>query len=59
MSLLEQNITRKKQVDKKIPELNTSNKNNKEYKVNAILESAVNAEKSKSVQLPDPYYLIV
>ena len=56
MSLLEQDITRKKRV-KKVPELNARD-NSKEYEVEAIWENAVYAMESESSHLPGLYYLV-
>ena len=56
MSLLEQDITRKERV-KKVPELDAGDKS-KEYKVEAIWNSAVYAIESESGHLPGPYYLL-
>ena len=58
MSLLEQDTTRKKQVSKKVLEWNAGNKDSKGYKVEAICDSAVYANKSKSSYLPSLYYLV-
>ena len=55
MSLLEQNTTKKGRVDKKIMELEVGNR--KEYKVEAIWDSAVYANKAKS-HLLGLYYLV-
>ena len=55
MSLLEQDIIRKRRVNKKVIELETGK--SKEYKVEAIWNNAVYARKSKS-HLPRLYYLI-
>lgn len=57
MSLLEQDTTRKGQMDEKIPELDGGNKDSKKYKVEIIWNNAVYAKKSKSGQLPNLYYL--
>ena len=46
MSLLEQNITKKKWVNKNITKLEAAN-NSKEYKVEAIWNSAIYANKAK------------
>ena len=56
MSLLEQDSTRNKQIDKNMTEFETGN--SKEYKVETIWNSAVYANKAKS-HLPGIYYLIV
>ena len=51
MPLLKQNIIKREQVEKR-PEFYAGNDNNKEYKVEAIWNSAVYANKSKSGHLP-------
>ena len=58
MSLLEQDTTKKKWVDKRVTELELKAGNNKEYKVEAIWDSAVYASESESDQLPGIYYLV-
>ena len=58
MSLLEQNIIRKERVDKKVTEWEFEASNNKEYKVKAMWDSAIYANKTKD-PLPELYYLIV
>ena len=57
MLLLEQDITRKERVEK-ISELDASHKDSEEYKVEAIWDSAVYANKSESGHLPGLYYLV-
>ena len=57
MSVLEQDITRKERVDKKITKLEFKVGNSKEYKVEAIWDSAVYANKAKS-HLLGLYYLV-
>ena len=60
MSLLEQDIKRKGRVDKnttKLAEL-AAGKDNSEYKMEAIWDSAVYTKKSKSGHLPELYYLV-
>ena len=60
MSLLEQNTTRKGQVDKnttKLAELDVSHHKGGEYKVKAICNSAVYAKESADY-LPRLYYLV-
>ena len=52
MSLLEQDIIKKRQVSEKILELNAGNKDNKEFEVEAIWDRAVYANKLKSGHLP-------
>ena len=58
VSLLEQNTTRKKRVSKKVPELDAGNKDSEEYKMEAIWNSAVYANKSESGHLSGLYYLV-
>ena len=58
VSLLEQNITKKGRVSEKVPELDAGNEYSKEYKVEAIWDSAVYANKSESGHLPGLYYLV-
>ena len=60
MSLLEQDITRKGQADKKTAEqleFETSG-DNKEYEVEGICNSAVYARESEAGHLPGLYYLV-
>ena len=57
MSPLKQNTTRKKQVDKKVTELEFESGNKKEYKVERIWNSAIYASKAKS-HLPSLYNLV-
>ena len=56
VSLLEQDITKKKRVEK-VSELDTGD-NSKEYKVEAIWDSAVYAMESELGHLPGLYYLV-
>ena len=56
VSLLEQDTIRKERV-KKLPELDTGDVS-KEYKVEAIWNSAVYAMELESGHLPGPYYLV-
>ena len=56
--LLEQDITKKEQVDKKVTELDFEAGNSEEYKVEAIWDSTVYAKESKD-HLPKLYYLVV
>ena len=59
MSLLEQNTTRKSQINKLFPELEPefdTNKN-KKYKIKAIGDSVIYAKEAKKY-LPDLYYLV-
>ena len=58
MSMLEQNTTKKRQIDKKISELDISNKDDKEYKVGAIWDNAIYVEELGSGVLSSIYYLI-
>ena len=58
MSLLEQNITKRERVDKRVKELKLESGNSEEYKVVAIWDSVVYTSESKSSQLPSLYYLI-
>ena len=51
VSLLEHDTTKKEQMDKRVMELEAGN--SKEYKIEAIQDSAVYASKSKSGQLLD------
>ena len=55
MSLLEQNTTRKEQVDKELTELEASN--SEKYEVEAIWNSGIYGSKLESGQLLDLYYL--
>ena len=57
MSLLEQDTTKKEQVDKKITELEFEAGNREEYKVEAIHNSAVYAKEAEG-HLPGLYYLV-
>ena len=56
VSLLEQDTTRKEQVEK-VPELNTGN-NSKKYEIEAIWDSAVYTMESELGHLPGLYYLV-
>ena len=58
VSLLEQDTTRKERVDKKVTELDFEFRNSKEYKVEAIRDSAVYAMESESGHLLGLYYLV-
>ena len=58
VSLLEQNITKKERVDKRVKELELEVGNSEEYEVEAIWDSAVYASKLESGQLPGLYYLV-
>ena len=57
LSLLEQDITRKERVDKKVTELDFEGGNSKEYVVETIWDSAVYAKKLKG-HLLGLYYLV-
>ena len=60
VSLLKQDIKRKKQVDNQAlpkPEKEFEAKNNKEYKIKAIINSAVYGKEVNN-QIPDLYYLV-
>ena len=56
MLLLEQNTTRKGWVDKNATKLEVGN--SKEYKIEALWDSAVYAQESESGYLPGLYYLV-
>ena len=60
MSLLEQNITKKEQVDKKVDQMkfDVGDNDSGEYKIEATGNSAVYAKKSKLSHLSGLYYLI-
>ena len=60
MSLLEQKMTRRRRVDKKIAEQLKfeAGGNNKKYKVKSICNSVVYAKESETDHLPSLYYLI-
>ena len=58
LSLLEYNIAKKEQIDKKVMELDFEASNSKVYKLKAIWDSVVYANKGES-HLPGLYYLIV
>ena len=58
ISLLEQDISRKERVDKRVTELELEAGNSKKYEVEAIRDSTVYASKSESGQLPGLYYLV-
>ena len=47
VSLLEQNITKKRKVSEKVAKLDTGNKNSKEYKMETIWDSVVYAREAK------------
>ena len=56
--MLEQNNTKKKQIDENVTELDAGDDEGGEYKVEAIRDSSVYARKSESGHLPGLYYLI-
>ena len=60
MSLLEQDITRKRQIDENVTEMTELNagNNSSEYKVESICDSAVHAKKSESSHILGLYYLV-
>ncbi len=62
MSLLEQDTTRKKQVDKALLEPEKDVKfedgGNKEYEIETIINSAVYDQQANSDQMPELYYLV-
>ena len=58
MSLLELDITKKGQMDKKVTELEFEAGNSKEYKVEIIWDNAIYTNKGKG-HLPSLYYLVV
>ncbi len=62
MSLLEQDITRKRQIDNKAllepeKELEFEARGDKEYKIEAIIDNAMYGQQANSNQIPDLYYL--
>ena len=61
MSLLEQDTTRKRQVDKALPELEKELEfktgGNKEYKIKIIINNVVYSQE-KNNQMPGFYYLV-
>ena len=57
MSLLEQDISRKERVDKKVTEFKSKAGKSNKYKVDAIWNSAVYANKAED-HLPGLYYLV-
>ena len=57
--LLEQDNTRKKQVDENVTELESDAGDNKKYKVEAIWDSTIYVMESESGYLPRLYYLII
>ncbi len=63
MSLLEQDITRKRRVDKALPksekDVKFEARGNKEYEVKAIIDSAVYGQQANSNQMSGLYYLVL
>ena len=61
MSLLEQDTTKKGQVDEKVKqiEFDTSKNNSGKYKVEVIWDSAVYVRESEPGHLPGFYYLVL
>ena len=59
MSLLEQDIMRKGQVDKNVTILDFKASNSKEYKLEAIWDSTVYANQLEARNLSGVYYLVV
>ena len=57
MLLLKKDITKKRQVDKKITKLNLNN--NKKYKIKVIWNSVIYTKKSVLSHLPELYYLVL
>lgn len=57
MSLLEQNTTKKEQINKKVLEFNLDNGNSEKYKIEAIQNSAIFANKTENY-LSDLYNLV-
>ena len=59
VSLLEQNTTKKRRVDKKVRQMDfDTNNDGEKYKVEAIRDSAVYARESESGHLSKLYYLV-
>ncbi len=62
MALLEQDTTRKRQVDKALPEpekdVEFEAESNKEYKIEAIIDSAVYGQQANN-QIPGFYYFVL
>ena len=60
MSLLEQDTTRKRRVDKEVRqmEFDVGDNDNGEYKVEVIWDSTVYARELESGHLPGLYYLV-
>ena len=58
MSLLEQDNTKKKQIDKNAMELNVGNKNSKDFKVEPVHNSMVYTKELKASHLLELHYLV-
>ena len=58
VSVLEQDTIRKGCMSEKVPELDAGDKDSEEYKVEAIWDNAVYANKSESGHLLSFYYLV-
>lgn len=58
MFLLEQDITKKKQVDQDVIQLDFDIGKNEKYKIEVIWDSTVYAKESELRHLPGFYYLI-
>ena len=58
MSLLEQDTTKKGQVNENLTELDASGNNSGKYKVEAIQDNAFYARESESGHLQRLYYLV-
>lgn len=59
MLLLEQNTTRKGQIDKNITQLEFEFDNSEDYKIDGICNSVVYNKKLKSLNLSSLYFLIL
>ena len=58
VSLLEQDTTRKEQIDENVTELEFDAGDNKKYKIEAIWDSAIYTMKLELGNLPGLYYLV-
>lgn len=58
ISLLELNITKKRQVNKNVMKLDTGNNDSKKYKREAIQNNTIYIKKSESNYLLKRYYLL-
>lgn len=56
--MLEQNTTKKRQIDENLTNLDVGNNNNRKYKVKAICNNAIYAKELKSGHPPKFYYLV-